>query len=80
VYGLVDEGYPENEQTMKQHTLTGRVALITGASRRRGIGFAVARSLSSLGADLFLHSFAAYDAAQPCTRMWICKVQTRRNR
>lgn len=56
---------PENEQTMRQNTLTGRVALITGASRRRGIGFAIARKLSSLGADLFLHSFAAYDAAQP---------------
>jgi 3-oxoacyl-[acyl-carrier protein] reductase len=50
---------------MKQNTLTGRVALITGVSRRRGIGFAIAKNLSSLGADLFLHSFAAYDAAQP---------------
>jgi len=50
---------------MKQNALTGRVALITGASRRRGIGFAIARQLSALGADLFMHSFAAYDAAQP---------------
>src|SRR6266446_1847159 len=50
---------------MKQNALTGRVALITGATRRKGIGFAIARELSALGADLFLHSFVAYDAAQP---------------
>lgn len=50
---------------MKKNALTGRVALITGVSRRTGIGFAVARELSALGANLFLHSFAAYDARQP---------------
>jgi 3-oxoacyl-[acyl-carrier protein] reductase len=50
---------------MNQKPLVGRVALITGASRRRGIGFAIARHLSALGANLFLHSFAAFDAAQP---------------
>ncbi len=50
---------------MNQNALTGRVALITGVSRRKGIGLAVARQLSALGANLFLHSFAAYDAAQP---------------
>ena len=50
---------------MKQNALAGRVALITGVSRRKGIGFAIARRLSALGASLFLHSFAAFDAAQP---------------
>jgi 3-oxoacyl-[acyl-carrier protein] reductase len=50
---------------MNQNALTGRVALITGVSRRQGIGFAIARRLSALGANLFLHSFVAYDAAQP---------------
>ncbi|SRR5712692_2359923 len=50
---------------MKQNALAGRVALITGVSRRKGIGFAVARQLSALGAKLFLHSFVAFDAAQP---------------
>lgn len=45
--------------------IAGRVALITGVSRRKGIGFAIARELASLGADLFLHSFSAYDALQP---------------
>lgn len=49
----------------KQNALAGRVAIITGVSRRKGIGFAIARRLSALGADLFLHSFAAFDASQP---------------
>ncbi len=45
--------------------LSGRVALVTGVSRRIGIGFAIARRLTDLGADLFLHSWAPFDAAQP---------------
>jgi len=43
----------------------GRAALITGVSRRAGIGFAVARRLSDFGADVFLHSFRPHDEAQP---------------
>jgi|SRR5215472_563372 len=49
----------------RENALRGRVALVTGVSRRKGIGFAIARELSELGADMFLHSFTAYDAAQP---------------
>jgi NAD(P)-dependent dehydrogenase (short-subunit alcohol dehydrogenase family) len=45
--------------------LAGRVALVTGVSRRKGIGFAVAGRLAGLGADLAIHSFAPYDRAQP---------------
>src|SRR5512136_1876176 len=45
--------------------LEGRVALVTGCSRRVGIGFAIASRLAGLGADLFVHSYAPYDAAQP---------------
>lgn len=41
--------------------LRGRVALVTGVSRINGIGFGIARRLASMGADLFLHSFAPYD-------------------
>lgn len=48
-----------------QFPLTGRVALITGCSRRKGIGFATAKRMAELGADLFLHSFTPYDASQP---------------
>lgn len=49
------------------HTLPlrGRTALVTGASRRRGIGFAVARRLATLGADVFIHHFSPHDTAQP---------------
>lgn len=34
--------------------LSGRVALVTGVSRRRGIGFAIAARLADMGASLFL--------------------------
>lgn len=45
--------------------LTGRVALITGVSRRIGIGFAVARRLAQMGAALFIQAWSPFDAAQP---------------
>jgi 3-oxoacyl-[acyl-carrier protein] reductase len=45
--------------------LSGRVALITGCSRRIGIGFATAKQMAEFGANLFLHSFTPYDASQP---------------
>ena len=45
--------------------LRGRVALVTGASRRAGIGYATARRLAALGASLFLHHYAPHDREQP---------------
>ena len=45
--------------------LEGRVALVTGVSRQRGIGIAIARHLGQLGAQLFLHGFTPYDRSQP---------------
>lgn len=45
--------------------LTGRTALITGASRSRGIGAAVARRLASMGASLVVHHHRSHDATQP---------------
>jgi 3-oxoacyl-[acyl-carrier protein] reductase len=45
--------------------LAGRVALVTGVSRRVGIGVAVARRLAAFGADLFVTSWTAHDREQP---------------
>jgi 3-oxoacyl-[acyl-carrier protein] reductase len=45
--------------------LAGRGALVTGVSRRAGIGFAVARRLRELGAGVFVHGWAPHDAEQP---------------
>ncbi|WP_018686026.1 SDR family oxidoreductase [Actinokineospora enzanensis] len=45
--------------------LAGRGALVTGVSRRAGIGYAVARRLVGLGARVFLQHHVAHDADQP---------------
>jgi 3-oxoacyl-[acyl-carrier protein] reductase len=41
--------------------LTGRTALVTGVSRRRGIGFAVAARLADRGASVVVHHHSAHD-------------------
>ncbi|MEV7453992.1 SDR family oxidoreductase [Streptomyces nigra] len=45
--------------------LRGRTALVTGASRRGGIGHAVARRLAAYGAGVYLHHHVPRDAAMP---------------
>ena len=45
-------------------TLAGRTALVTGVSRRAGIGFAIARRLLDDGAAVFCQGWPAHDAAQ----------------
>ena len=45
--------------------LTGRSAVVTGVSRRQGIGYAVASRLARLGANLFLAHYSPHDAEQP---------------
>jgi 3-oxoacyl-[acyl-carrier protein] reductase len=42
-----------------------RVAIVTGVSRRQGIGFAVARRLLADGLRVLIHSWSAHDAEQP---------------
>ena len=45
--------------------LRGRVALVTGVGRRRGIGSAVCLALASCGADVVLSYWKAYDSEMP---------------
>lgn len=46
-------------------TLTGRTALVTGVSRRRGIGFATAGRLLAAGASVAIQHWSPHDAEQP---------------
>ncbi|GIG54304.1 SDR family oxidoreductase [Demequina activiva] len=45
--------------------LAGQTALVTGVSRRRGIGFAVASRLLADGASVFIQHFAPHDMELP---------------
>lgn len=45
--------------------LRGRTALVTGVSRRRGIGFATATRLAALGANVHIHHFRPHDVEHP---------------
>jgi 3-oxoacyl-[acyl-carrier protein] reductase len=46
-------------------SLEGRVVVVTGVSRRAGIGFAVAGELLAAGASVLVHSWSPHDAEQP---------------
>jgi len=45
--------------------LAGRTAVVTGVSRRRGIGYAVAHRLAEMGANLLVQHYQAHDRDQP---------------
>jgi 3-oxoacyl-[acyl-carrier protein] reductase len=45
--------------------LAGRTAIVTGVSRRQGIGYAVARRLAGLGAGLVVQHHRPHDLDQP---------------
>lgn len=45
--------------------LAGRTALVTGVSRRQGIGYAVACELARLGASVYAHHHAPHDVGRP---------------
>ncbi|MDQ8706465.1 SDR family oxidoreductase [Streptomyces sp. LHD-70] len=58
--------HPTPEQLRRDPLpLRGRTALVTGASRRGGIGHAVARRLVAYGASVYLHHHVPHDAAMP---------------
>lgn len=50
---------------MQPLSLQGRIALVTGASRRQGIGAAVCRALAAAGADICFTHWRAYDESMP---------------
>jgi len=51
-------------RVMNSRELTGRTALVTGVTRRAGIGAAIARELGRAGARLFVTFFRDYDRRQ----------------
>ena len=46
-------------------SLSGRNALVTGVSRRAGIGYSISRYLIESGAAVFVQGWTPHDAAQP---------------
>ena len=54
----------EATRVMNNRELTGRIALVTGVTRRAGIGAAIARELGRAGARLFVTFFRHYDRQQ----------------
>lgn len=52
---------------MPSHSLplAGKTAVVTGVSRRRGIGFATATTLAALGANVFFHHYRPHDLDHP---------------
>jgi 3-oxoacyl-[acyl-carrier protein] reductase len=50
---------------MEGSGLSGRIAVVTGASRRRGIGAAICRALAAAGADVCFTHWQAYDQRMP---------------
>lgn len=56
-------GSPEEERW--RHPLLGKNALVTGVSRRMGIGYAIACRLAELGASVFIQHYRPHDEDQP---------------
>src|SRR5690554_578515 len=50
---------------MSELPLSHKTALVTGVSRRRGIGFAVAKRFLELGASVAIQHFRPHDVDQP---------------
>ncbi|HMR63053.1 MAG TPA: SDR family oxidoreductase [Anaerolineae bacterium] len=50
---------------MQFEDLKGKIAVVTGASRRQGIGAAICRTLAAQGVDLLFTTWQPYDQDQP---------------
>jgi 3-oxoacyl-[acyl-carrier protein] reductase len=48
-----------------RESMAGRVVIVTGVSRRAGIGFAIAREFLAAGARALVQSYTRHDAEQP---------------
>jgi len=55
---------PPNPMIRDPFPLKGRSAVVTGVSRRAGIGYAIACRLAAYGANVFCHHFSPHDAEQ----------------
>src|SRR5690625_6507680 len=60
-----DDGHRMPAPSRDPLPLRGRSALVTGASRRGGIGYATARRLSAYGASVLVHHYRPHDAELP---------------
>ena len=50
---------------MKPDMLKGKIAVVTGASRKVGIGAAICTALAEAGADVFFTYWTEYDQTMP---------------
>jgi 3-oxoacyl-[acyl-carrier protein] reductase len=50
---------------MTHKPLQGKTAIVTGASRRQGIGAAICRRLAQAGTDIFFAYWQNYDRTMP---------------
>lgn len=55
------QSFPADADVKLDTDLSGRIAIVTGASRRSGIGAAICRALATAGADIFFTHWGAYD-------------------
>lgn len=57
----IADGYTS---AMLHGALEGQVAVVTGVSRRAGIGYAITRRLLADGLSVLIHSWSPHDATQ----------------
>jgi 3-oxoacyl-[acyl-carrier protein] reductase len=55
----------QENASMRYDDLKGKIAVVTGASRRQGIGAAICRAFAAQGTDVFFTTWQPYDFAMP---------------